>query len=91
VKYRVVWIASAVDELAHAWINADSQLRELIVAAAHYIDEQLAMNPYAASESRPGGRRIQFVFPLGIHYRIENDATVVVTHLWCFGGRRRQR
>ena len=71
-------------------MEADPLVRQLIVDATRLADQQLAVNPYDHSESRPGGRRIEFVFPIGIQFFIEQDDTVAVEHVWVMGGRRRR-
>jgi hypothetical protein len=64
-------------------LQADAALRQAITAAAHQIDQQLQSNPYQQGETRPGGRRIHFVYPLGLTFRIEPDEqTVSVLHVW---------
>ncbi len=83
--YRVEWLQSALDELAALWALADSALRQAITAASHQIDQQLQHDPDQQGESRPNGRRILFVPPLGVAYRVEaHRSTVVVLHVWQF-------
>jgi len=81
--FEVEWLQSAVDELTRIWTAADSALRQDITAASNQIDQQLENNPHGAGESRPGGRRILFVFPLGVVFRVEpDDKTVTVLGVW---------
>jgi hypothetical protein len=88
--FQVRWEDSALNELAAFWMEADSALREAITQATSQIDQQLQTDPVGASESRPGGRRVLFVSPLGAMFRIEADGrTVSVLHVWLF--RRRNR
>lgn len=67
--FRIEWTQSALDELAALWTKADSSQRQAITSAAHQIDEELQANPYQHGESRPGGRRVHFVYPLGLVFR----------------------
>lgn len=83
--FRVRWKRSARNELADLWMRANSMERQAITAASHTIDQQLRTDPLGQSESRPLGRRILFVPPLGLIFRIENDGqTVSVLRLWIF-------
>jgi hypothetical protein len=83
--YQVEWIQSALDELAALWTQADSATRQAITAATHQIDQLLRTDPFDQSESRPGGRRMLHVSPLGITFRIEADGqTVTVLRVWLF-------
>ena len=67
------------------WIGADAELRQAITEAAHQIDVLLARDPFGQGESRPNGRRLAFVPPLGFYYRLEDDEkTVVVLRAWVF-------
>jgi hypothetical protein len=89
--FRLRWVKEAVNELATFWLQADSDLRQRITAAAHQIDQQLRTDPFAQSEFRPGGLRILFVSPLGIHFRVEADGrTVSVLRVWLFRKRGQQ-
>jgi hypothetical protein len=83
--FWVRWEATALNELATLWTQADSAMRLMITAATHQIDQQLQTDPLAESESRPGDRRILLVSPLGITFRIEPDgSTVSVLLVWMF-------
>jgi hypothetical protein len=84
--FWVRWEEMALNELTTSWTEADSALRQLITAAAHQIDQQLQSDPYGCGESRTEGRRIHFIYPLGLLYRVEEDEqTVSVLHVWRFG------
>jgi hypothetical protein len=83
--FRVRWAQAALDELATLWIQAGSGLRLSITAATAEVDWKLRTDPWGSSESRPGGRRVLFVSPLGITFRIEPDGqTVSVLRVWLF-------
>lgn len=81
--FRVEYLQSALDDLAAAWLNADSTTRSMITAATNRIDIGLLRNPQNVGESRPGGRRILFELPLAAVYRIDSDGnTVIVVEMW---------
>ena len=83
--FRVRWQKEALNELATLWMAADSATRQRITEASQQIDERLQADPLADSESRPEGRRIRFVSPLGITFKLENDGrTVSVLRVWLF-------
>jgi hypothetical protein len=83
--FRVEWLQSALDELATIWMQADAVLRQAITAASHSIEQRLQRDPLNEGESRPGGRRIMFVPPLAVIFRVEADGqTVTVLHVRAF-------
>jgi hypothetical protein len=83
--FAVRWEETALEELTTAWLQGDSSLRRFITRASHQIDQRLRTDPLAASESRPGGRRVLLSAPLGITFRIEADGrTVSVLRTWVF-------
>jgi mRNA-degrading endonuclease RelE of RelBE toxin-antitoxin system len=85
MKYEILWLQSALDELTRAWTAAPSHVRQAITKVSHEIDAQLIVNPEDQGESRPKGRRIAFFPPLGITYRVDSQNSVVfVIHVWCF-------
>ena len=75
--FRVRWERSALDELADMWNRADSGLRHLITDAAHAVEQRLRRNGHAEGESRPRGRRVTFVPPLAITFRLEADGQTI--------------
>lgn len=77
----VRWEKIAVAALADAWLAADSHERRLIVDAAAQIDQLLATAPEESGESRPEGRRVLFVSPLGVLFKVGGDA-VSVLRVW---------
>jgi hypothetical protein len=88
--FRVEWLQSALDELARIWNQADSALRQGLTAASHDIDLRLQSSPFNEGESRSGGRRITFIPPLAVTFRIETDGktiTVVEIRLFRRGSR----
>jgi hypothetical protein len=56
---------------------------QAITAATNQIDHQLHVAPDVYGESRADGRRVLFVHPLGLIYRIpDGSRTVLVVHVW---------
>jgi hypothetical protein len=83
--YVVAWTKSAKDELASAWVESESTLREAITAATARIDEVLQSSPCEFGESRADNRRIAFVPPLGLAFSVdEAKQRVKVLHVWLF-------
>jgi hypothetical protein len=79
MRYTVVWLSSAQNRLASLWTNADASDRPAITSAANRIDQQLAHDPASAGESRSQGRRLLFVLPLAVVFKVyEPDRKVVV-------------
>ena len=88
--FRVEWLQSALDELTRLWTQADATLRQALTAASHAIDQRLQSDPLQEGESRFRGRRITFVPPLAVTFRVEADGqTVTVVEIRLF--RRRSR
>ncbi|HYT88845.1 MAG TPA: hypothetical protein VEL76_09065 [Gemmataceae bacterium] len=75
--FRVRWSRRALNVLAAIWTQADSEGRRAITAASHTIDQRLGADPHNEGESRPRGRRITFVPPLAVVFRIEADGQTV--------------
>jgi hypothetical protein len=75
--FRVRWERRALDKLAQIWLDADSSSKEEITIASAAVDQRLRSDPLQDSESRPKGRRITFVPPLTITFRIEPDGKTV--------------
>jgi hypothetical protein len=81
--FRVVWLETALNELAAAWTSADSAQRQAIAAASHRIDQLLRSNPYNQGESRPQGQRIMFQPPLGLTFEVRpQTGEVRVLPVW---------
>jgi hypothetical protein len=75
--FRVRWERRALDEIARLWTQANSVLRQAITAASHAVDQRLRVDPHNEGESRSNGRRITFIAPLAIIFRIEADGHTV--------------
>jgi hypothetical protein len=83
--FHVEWLQSALDEPAHLWTQADSALRQTLTVASRQIDQRLQGDPLNEGESRLRGRRITFVPPLAVTFRVEADGrTVTVVEIRLF-------
>jgi hypothetical protein len=81
MTYTVVWIRSALDELADLWTKAGD--RQEITDASGRIDLVLRTNPYLHSESRGKSFRILFVPPLAVLFEVSDaDRMVTVRAVW---------
>jgi hypothetical protein len=83
--FRVRWEEAALNELASAWTQGDSKSRRAITAAAQLIEQQLQHRPERQGESRDEGKRVLFVPPLGIRFRVDSPQHLVsILHVWSF-------
>jgi hypothetical protein len=65
------------------WTNAAQ--RQRVTDAANEIDRRLATDPSNEGESRDRGRRMTFVAPLGVIFRVlPEQRVVVVIAVWQF-------
>lgn len=81
--YKVRWKKSALNELTQLWLQGDATIRQAITATTHVIDQQLAVNPSEKGESRPQDRRIFFVPPLGLLFKVNpNKQEVWILQVW---------
>lgn len=84
MNYTVSWQPAAEQQLAQIWNNASD--RGVVAAAADEIDRSLARNPHARSESRGGTKRIMFVFPLAIYFKVDDTKRQVAVYaVWRVG------
>jgi hypothetical protein len=82
VKWHLVWLESASNELADGWLRADSATRAAITAASHAVEQRLVRDPLTEGESREEDARITFEGPLSVTFKVEpTDYTVVVVHI----------
>jgi hypothetical protein len=80
MKFTVFWTDSAEAELAAIWTKATD--RTAVTRAAKQIDDQLAIDPMNAGESRDGDERVVFEPPLGVLAEVrEADCLVKVLHV----------
>jgi len=83
MRYRVAWVRAAEGDLADLWLDPSS--RQAVGNAANEIDRRLQDNPEHEGESRPLGRRILFVAPLAVTFRVyPDDRMVRVLEVWRF-------
>ena len=76
MTYQVVWLPSALDELAAIWLAASDRIS--VTAASHRIDQRLAANPLTEGESRDSEvERIAFEPPLQVLARVSEDDRMV--------------
>ena len=76
MKYTVQWSRRAVDALAQFWLDNTVQRTEITQATAT-IDQLLQFNPDEQGESRDDGRRILFVPPLVVIFRVNTEHNMV--------------
>jgi hypothetical protein len=81
--FTVRWTRAALDRLAAIWLRVPSAQRRALTAATHAIDGRLSNDPLNEGESRPAGRRVLLVPPLGVAFRANAQArTVIVLQAW---------
>jgi len=81
--FRVEYLQTVLSSMAAIWVLADPHTRRAIAAAADQIDRILERDPHNAGESRPGGRRILIVLPVGVIFWFGPDGqTVTVIDFW---------
>ncbi len=87
MTYTVVWLPSALNELAAIWLAAAD--RASVTAASHRIDQRLSVNPLAEGESPDNeAERIAFEPPLQVLARVsQDDRLVLVTAVAAFSRR----
>jgi hypothetical protein len=79
--YTVAWKPIAEQRLTNLWIAGPD--RQSITNAANRIDQLLRRDPDQQGESRDAKRRILFVPPLAVLYRVEEgDRIVHVLDVW---------
>jgi hypothetical protein len=88
--FQVIWRKHALDDLAKLWIATDAEEGRLLNAACARIDHLLERDPHNEGEGRTRGRRITFVSPLAVMFRVQADGkTVKVSRIRGFRGRKR--
>lgn len=81
MKFTVVWLPSAEQELARLWLTASD--RAQVGEIADRIDATLSRDPLAIGESRGGHTRIVIAPPLTILYDVDEPNRLVrVWNLW---------
>jgi hypothetical protein len=83
MKFTVVYLPSAEEQLAELWLKAEDQ--EAFAGAANEIERMLASNPLGVGESRVASLRIVFEPPLAVVYDVrEADSLVKVWAVWAW-------
>lgn len=77
MKFSVRWKELALDDLTAIWLRADSTSRVKITGAAREVDRLLQNDPALQGESREGDRRIMFVAPLAVSFRVLERNSIV--------------
>lgn len=78
MKYMVIWLPDAQDQLAELWMNATD--RNAVTQATHQIDQILAQDPSMAGEDFYGDRLL-IVPPLQIVFAIRPEDLIVEVQL----------
>jgi hypothetical protein len=74
-RYTVVWLGSALDELAEVWTAARD--RNAITTAAHIIDAELSHDALTKGVEVSEGLRAFFAPPLRILFTVVEDDRIV--------------
>jgi len=83
--HTVRWMPLATEQLLAITLSPNVVHRSQILRAVAEIDTLLANDPHEAGESRDGPRRVLFVPPLGVEYRIVgDDEEVQIVRAWRF-------
>ena len=81
MKYTVVYLPSAEQQLADLWLKSADPTA--VTRASDQIDQSLKDNPLAVGESRVANLRIVFEEPLAVVYDVrEADLLVKVWAVW---------
>lgn len=75
MKYTVIWLKKAEDQLAHLWLNAPD--RAEVTTAADAIDAMLRLNPAERGESRSDRSRILFEGVLAVLFEVDEPNRIV--------------
>jgi hypothetical protein len=68
--FAVRWERRALNELAAVWTDGSWDKRREITASSQRIDLLLHDDPEQQGKSRSRGRRVAFVPPLGVTFRV---------------------
>ena len=89
MNYDIVWDVAAYRKLQRIWDEA--MPIGPAVDAFDEIERQLSESPEQAGESRPRGRRIVIVAPLGVIFRVNQRIREVhILDVWAFPRRKSQ-
>jgi plasmid stabilization system protein ParE len=79
--FTVRWTRRAIRRLTQIWVDAHDQAA--VTTAVARIDRLLAVDPGNQGESRPGRKRVMFVSPLGVKFRVyPQEGIVRVLSVW---------
>jgi hypothetical protein len=78
MRFEVVWLRFAHDDLTNIWIKSRS--REMLQETLSDLEGKLSVNPISAGESRGGNRRIVFLDEIIAEFLVdvENSKVFVV-------------
>ena len=83
MRFTVVWLESAEQELTEIWLAAED--RSLVTDAVYEIDQRLRDNPDQEGESRDFPQRMLLITPLGVTFEVlPEDGLVRVLDVWRF-------
>ena len=71
MAFHVNWTQPARDRITEIWIEAED--RKQITRAGDIIDDALRSDPESFGESRGRNRRVAFVLPLAVIFRVLPD------------------
>jgi hypothetical protein len=81
MKFTVVYLASAQDQLAEIWLAAED--KEEVRGAADEIERLLALRPQDVGEARVSNLRILILEPIAVLYDVRpSDRMVKVWAAW---------
>ena len=81
MRYTVLWMPIAEEQLAAIWASASD--RDAVTRASHVIDQALRSHPEEAGESRVADVRVLFETPLGALFTVSpEDRAVRVLSVW---------
>jgi mRNA-degrading endonuclease RelE of RelBE toxin-antitoxin system len=75
MRYTVVWLKSADDELVELWLSASD--RSAITAATLEVDRQLAVDASSKGEPLSEGLRAFSIPPLRVIFAVNEDDRLV--------------
>ena len=75
IRFTVVWVRDAQDELADAWLSAPD--RNAISDAANLIDSELAVDAAAKGIELSEGIRALFAPPLRVLFTVNGEDRIV--------------
>jgi hypothetical protein len=76
VTFSMWWSRRALNALTEIWLERPGERGE-INQATSTVDQVLSIDPQNQGESRDKGRRVLFVTPLIVFYRVEIEDRVV--------------